>query len=119
MSNHKLKHTSNQWVATYLHAVSKSWLDDNFKASLLEDAHKVLKELGFHIPENIFIEFREVAGNDYNDFPEINLSIFDHIHTTPIHVTVPIPTKPETLSNSFEDIFSKATPMVGCACFCA
>ena len=119
MSHHKLKNISNQWVVSYLSAVSKSWKNEDFKTLLLEDSKKALAELGFDIPENIHIKFLEVADDDFNEFPEINLSVFDSVHSTAIHIIVPIPTKPSDMFDTLEELLEKANrPALRCTCIC-
>ena len=109
---------SEQWIIASNKAIIKAWEDKGFKKELLGATPQALKELGFHIPKNITIEFIEVADNEYRDFPEINLSLFDSVPSTPTQIKVTIPAKPETLSDLQEELAS-VNVVYGCCCVCA
>jgi hypothetical protein len=119
MTNLKTKNTSNQWIVTYHTAIIKAWKHPDFKNKLISETPLALQELGFTIPKNMSIEFKEIDDNDYSVLPEFNLSVFDKVQTKPVHVKVPIPPKPEDLSDSLEHLYSPLHSIkLGCCCFC-
>ena len=108
---------SEQWIIASNKAIIKAWEDESFKKELLEATPLALKELGFHIPKNITIEFMEVADNECRDFPEINLSLFDSEPLTPTQIKVAIPAKPKIMFDLQEDL-SSINVVFGCTCIC-
>ncbi|WP_437313222.1 hypothetical protein [Sorangium sp. So ce385] len=54
----------DEWLASWLKAVQKAWTDDGYKARLLDDPRRALREIGYTLPDALELRVVEVASAD-------------------------------------------------------
>ncbi|XYH93296.1 nitrile hydratase subunit alpha [Sorangium sp. So ce1128] len=52
------------WLASWLRAVQKAWTDADYKARLLDDPRRALREIGYALPDALELKVVEVLNDD-------------------------------------------------------
>lgn len=111
---------SHHWIAIYHKAVAAAWDKPDFKAALLKDTMRTLKEhYQYEPPAHIEVHFIEVEHQNFAAFPEFSASVFDTPQAQRTVLNVPLVPAPPDLKNEISYLYSfvdHSTLFCCCAC---
>ena len=81
----------------YAKIIAQAWVDEEFKARLLDDPMTVLKENGIEVPDGMTVKVVERKENE---------------------IQVPLPPKPADVSCSVEELGERVQASLCCAQLC-
>ncbi len=102
----------DEWQAVVSKAIARAWVDEDFKALLIEDPTSVLHAEGLFFPDRYVVEFYDDPGAQCGDWHSVGRG------SRAVH-RFPIPLAPSLDTVRADDLGSFDAASLACCCPCA